>query len=61
MIVQEVAQAANLSVREVNRLIKEGILKATFNMALKRSEVTEADFNHWQANRRGRGRPKQEN
>jgi hypothetical protein len=58
MIVKEVAERAHLTIQEVNRQIRVGRLKATFNLKHKQNEVSEVDFQNWQANRRGRGRPK---
>lgn len=58
LTVKQISERARVSVSEVNRQIKIGMLKATFNMDAKRNEITEADFAAWDVSRRKRGRPK---
>lgn len=58
LTVKQVAERTGLTPRQIQYQIKEGFLIANFNMDLKRSEISEADFETWQKNRRGRGRPR---
>lgn len=60
MSVREAATLANVTVRQINRLICQGTLRATFSMKLKQYEISDSDFAVWQQTRRKPGRPKQD-
>lgn len=62
MNVKQAADRAGVLPRQIQKAIKGGVLKATLNTDKLPAgwEITQADFDTWQANRRGRGRPKKE-
>ncbi len=62
MLIRDIAARTGLSHSTIQKHIERGNLKSTLiTEGIPHREISDADFEAWQANRRGRGRPKQEN